>query len=74
MNILKEAEDFEQKRQTFRNTSDQIMASRKVKQLIQNLNEIYNLGYDPRIMDLMNRLNVVKQKIEERLKGSPLTT
>ena len=74
MNILKEAEDFEQKRQTFRNTSDRIIASRKVKQLIQNLNEIYNLGYDPRIMDLMNRLNVVKQKIEERLKGSPLTT
>ena len=73
MNILKEAEEFEQKKQTFRNTSDRILASRKVKQLILDLNEIYKLGHDPRIMDLMKRLTVVKQKIEKRLKGRPLT-
>lgn len=72
MNILKEAEEFEQKKQTFRNTSDRILASRKVKQLILDLNEIYKLGYDPRIMDLMKRLTVVKQRIEKRLKGRPL--
>ena len=73
MNILKEAEEFEQKKLTFRNTSDRILASRKVKQLILDLNEIYKLGHDPRIMDLMKRLTVVKQKIEKRLKGRPLT-
>jgi hypothetical protein len=31
------------------------------------------MGHDPRIMDLMKRLTVVKQKIEKRLKGRPLT-
>lgn len=73
MKIIKEAEAFEQQKQTFKTTSERIKASRKVKQLILDLNEIYKMGHDPRIMDLMKRLTVVKQKIEKRLKGRPLT-
>lgn len=73
MNIIKEAEEFEQKMQRFRNTSDRIIASRKAKQIILDLNEIYKLGYDPRIMDLMKRITIVKQNIEKRLKGRQLT-
>ena len=73
MNIIKEAEEFEQRKQTFKTTSDRITASRTVKQLILDLNELYKLGSDPRIMDLMKRLIYIKQKIEKRLKGKPLT-
>jgi len=73
MKIIKEAEAFEQRKQTFKTTSERIKASRKAKQLILDLNEIYKMGHDPRIMDLMKRLTVVKQKIEKRLKGRPLT-
>ncbi|MBT8260883.1 MAG: hypothetical protein KJN82_06185 [Bacteroidia bacterium] len=73
MNIIKEAENFAEKKQTFKTTSDRIVASRKAKELILDLNELYKLGHDPRIMDLMKRLTVVKQKIEKRLKGRPLT-
>ena len=73
MNIIKEAEEFEQRKHTFKTTSDRIRASRTVKQLILDLNELYKLGSDPRIMDLMKRLTSIKYKIEKRLKGRPLT-
>lgn len=73
MKIIREAEAFERRKFSFKTTSDRIVASRQVKKLILDLNEIYKLGHDPRIMDLMKRLTVVKQKIEKRLKGRPLS-
>jgi hypothetical protein len=38
------------------------------------LNEIYKENKDVKIMDLMKRLTLIKQKIERRLKGKPLTS
>lgn len=73
MEVIREAKEFEQKKHKFKNTSDRIIASRQVKDLILKLNEIYKHDEDPEIMDLMKRLTVVKQKIEKRLKGRPLT-
>jgi len=37
------------------------------------LNEIYKKNKDSQIMDIMKRLTKIKQKIEKRLKGKPLT-
>jgi len=37
------------------------------------VNEIYKTSKDPKLMDLMKRLTTIKQKIEKRLKGRPLT-
>ena len=72
MDIIKQAEAFELKPLTFKNTSERIEASREVKSLILSVNEFYKTNKDPELMDLMKRLTVIKQKIEKRLKGRPL--
>ena len=70
---MEKALEFENRKHSFKTTSDRIMASREVKDLILSLNEIYKTTKDASIMDLMKRLTVIKQKIEKRLKGRPLT-
>jgi hypothetical protein len=73
MEILDKALEFEQRKLSFQNTSDRIVASREVKELILDLNELYKVNKDPEVMDLMKRLTVIKRKIEVRLKGRRLT-
>ena len=72
MEILDKALEFEQRKLSFQNTSDRIVASREVKGLILGLNDIYKVNKDPEVMDLMKRLTVIKRKIEVRLKGRSL--
>jgi hypothetical protein len=72
MDIIKEALLFEQEKFTFKTTSDRIKASRKSKELILGVNEVYKETKDATLMDLMKRLTVIKQKIEKRLKGRAL--
>ncbi|AVI51059.1 MAG: hypothetical protein DWP94_04960 [Flavobacterium sp.] len=67
--LINEALQFEQQKTTFKTTSDRIIASRKAKDLILSLNEIYKQNKDAAIMDLMKRLTEIKRKIEKRLKG-----
>ncbi|MFT6699198.1 MAG: hypothetical protein ACJAVD_000690 [Porticoccaceae bacterium] len=69
MNLLERALEFENRKFSFKTTSDRILASREVKALVLELNEVYKLEKNPEIMDQMKRLTVVKQKIEKRLKG-----
>ena len=69
MDLMERALEFEQRKQTFITTSDRIEASREVKALILDLNQVYKETKEPEIMDLMKRLTVIKQKIEKRLKG-----
>ncbi|QFZ53638.1 hypothetical protein FEZ18_01890 [Oceanihabitans sp. IOP_32] len=71
MEILDKALEFEQRKHTFKTTSERIESSREVKELILDLNTIYKENKDPEIMDLMKRLTAIKQKIEKRLKGRP---
>ncbi|MFI1742980.1 hypothetical protein [Thalassobellus sediminis] len=71
MEIIDKALEFEQRKHTFKTTSERIESSREVKDLILSLNTIYKEEKDPKIMDLMKRLTVIKQKIEKRLKGRP---
>lgn len=71
MELLERATEFENRKFSFKTTSDRILASREVKALILELNEVYKLKKDPQIMDHMKRLTIVKQKIEKRLKGRP---
>ncbi|WP_432411817.1 hypothetical protein [Rasiella sp. SM2506] len=72
MDIINEALQFEQEKLTFKTTSDRIKASRKAKELILGINEVYKESKDATLMDLMKRLTVIKQKIEKRLKGRAL--
>ncbi|MGC1204795.1 MAG: hypothetical protein WA839_07905 [Flavobacteriaceae bacterium] len=71
MEIIDKALAFEQRKHTFKTTSERIESSREVKDLILSLNDVYKKEKDPKIMDLMKRLTVIKQKIEKRLKGRP---
>jgi hypothetical protein len=71
MEIIDKALEFEQRKHTFKTTSERIESSREVKNLILSLNTVYKEQKDPEIMDLMKRLTVIKQKIEKRLKGRP---
>ena len=73
MDVVKQAEAFELKPFKFKTTSERIEASREVKALILGVNEIYKTSKDQKLMDLMKRLTAIKQKIEKRLKGRPLT-
>ena len=74
MEILDKALEFEQRKLSFQNTSDRIVASREVKEIILSLNDIYKVNKDPEVMDLMKRLTVIKRKIEVRLKGRRMTS
>jgi len=71
MEIIDKALEFEQRKTSFKTTSERISASREVKSLILALNEIYKVDKDPELMDIMKRLTKIKQKIEKRLKGRP---
>lgn len=73
MELIEKALEFENRKMKFPTTSDRILASREAKSLILSLNEIYKVNKDKNIMDIMKRLTAIKQRIEKRLKGQPLT-
>ena len=74
MTAIKKGQDFLEKKLTFKTTSERIEASREVKSIILEINEVYKSSKEKEFMDLMKELTVVKQKIEKRLKGRPLTS
>ena len=73
MDTLEKALEFENRKFSFKTTSDRIIAAREAKDIILEVNELYKKDKDAKLMDLMKRLTVIKQKIEKRLKGRPLT-
>ena len=74
MTVIKKGHDFLEKKLKFKNTSERIEASREVKSIILEINEVYKSNKEQELMDLMKELTVIKQKIEKRLKGRPLTS
>lgn len=73
MDLIEKAIEFEQKKRKKLTTSDRIKISREAKSLILDINEIYKRNKDQKLMDIMKRLTAIKQKVEKRLKGKPLT-
>lgn len=73
MDTIEKAIEFENRKFSFKTTSDRIVAAREAKDIILEVNELYKKDKDAKLMDLMKRLTVIKQKIEKRLKGRPLT-
>lgn len=68
MDLIDRALEFEQRKMKSLSTSDRVALSREAKELILGLNEIYKQKKDTKIMDLMKRLTVIKQRVEKRLK------
>lgn len=71
MELIERALEFETRKTSYKTTNERIVASREVKALILDINEIYKESKDDELMDLMKRLTVIKRKIEKRLKGRP---
>ena len=69
--IIDKAIEFENRKHVYKSTNEKIVASREVKSLILELNEIYKENKDSDIMDMMKRLTIIKRKVEKRLKGRP---
>ena len=69
--IIDKAIEFENRKHVYKSTNEKIVASREVKSLILDLNEIYKENKDSDIMEMMKRLTVIKRKVEKRLKGRP---
>ena len=67
--IIEKAIEFENRKHVYKSTNEKIVASREVKSLILELNEIYKENKDPDLMDMMKRLTLIKRKVEKRLKG-----
>ncbi|MGJ8666983.1 MAG: hypothetical protein ACSHW7_11485 [Patiriisocius sp.] len=71
MELLKEAEDFENMKMSHMTTSDRVKASREGKRLVLALNAVFKETKDPEIMAAMKRVTEKKKKIEKRLMGLP---
>ena len=67
MELIAQAIDFENRKLSLKTTNERILASKEVKGLILDLNEIYKENNDQSIMDLMKRLTTIKRKVESRL-------
>ncbi|MDT0606330.1 hypothetical protein [Croceitalea rosinachiae] len=69
--LAMEVETFERMKMSHMSTSDRVVASRKAKELVLTINEIYKKTKDSKLMEVMKRITVKKRKIEKRLKGRP---
>ena len=69
MDLLLQVEDFEKMKMSHMSTSDRVVASRRAKELVLAINEIYKKTKDSKLMDAMKRITEKKKKIDKRLKG-----
>lgn len=69
INLLQEALEFEKNYKSFKTRNEKILASRKAKEIILSINEVYKKSKDKKLMDVMKRITTIKQKVEKRLKG-----
>ncbi len=69
MDLLVQAEEFEKMKMSHMSTSDRVKASRRAKELVLAINEIYKKTKDTTLMDAMKRITEKKRKIDKRLKG-----
>ena len=68
MELLQRAEEFENRKWSRITTSERVQASRDLKQLILEINEVYKKTREQRLMEVMKRLTEIKRKVEKRLK------
>ena len=72
MDLLERAEEFEKRKMSNMSTSDRVATSREAKSLILEINEVFKETKDPHLMEVMKALTKKKQKVDKRLKGSPI--
>ena len=68
MELLQRAEELEKRKWSRITTSERVQASRDLKNLILEINEVYKKTRDQHLMEVMKRLTQIKRKVEQRLK------
>jgi len=68
-NLIKEANDLLENYKSFKSRNEKILASKKAKELVLGINEVYKETKDSELMDIMKKITEVKIKLEKRLKG-----
>lgn len=69
LNLIERAIEFEENHKSFKTRNERIIATRKAKEIVLSLNDIYKENKDQNLMKIMKRITVIKQKLEKRLKG-----
>lgn len=67
--IIEQALEFELSYKASKTRNEKIIASRKAKEIVLAINEIYKETKEYTLMDIMKRITVIKKKLEQRLKG-----
>lgn len=67
--LLKEAQDLEENYKSFKSRNEKIIASKKAKEIVLGINEVYKETKEEELMDTMKRISAIKIKLEKRLKG-----
>ncbi|MBC2840551.1 hypothetical protein [Robiginitalea sp. SC105] len=67
--LLQKASEFENRKWSRITTSDRVQASRDLKKLILDINEVYKKTRDQHLMEVMKSLTAIKRKVEKRLQG-----
>ncbi|MEW7290683.1 hypothetical protein [Aquimarina sp. 2304DJ70-9] len=69
MELITKALEFERKKLNHMSFHDRVSASRKAKEFVLKINEIYKKTKDPKLMEIMKSITIKKQQIEKRLKS-----
>ena len=69
--LLKEANELEENYKSFKSRNERIIASKKAKELVLEINKVYKETKDQDLMDVMKRITEIKREVEKRLKGRP---
>ena len=69
VNLIQRALEFEENHKSFKTRNERIIATRRAKEIVLSLNDIYKQNKDQNLMKIMKRITVIKQKLEKRLKG-----
>lgn len=68
-NLIEEAIEFEKNHKSFKTRNEKIIATRRAKEIVLTINNVYKKSKDQNLMNIMKRITVIKQKLEKRLKG-----
>ena len=68
-NLIIEANDLVENYKTFKSRNEKIIASKRAKELVLGINEVYKETKDSELMDVIKKITEVKIKLEKRLKG-----
>ncbi len=69
VNLIERAIEFEENHKSFKTRNERIIATRRAKEIVLSLNDVYKQNKDQNLMKIMKRITLIKQKLEKRLKG-----